>query len=388
LTAHPDWDEDIAISPDGRTMSLWSNRTVHWWDWLGGLMPYRSFIDAPMVAAEAGMLINTPNNQACSGPMWLLPADGDRGGTLAGQPIVDYTDPDVHVADHVAGWPMWNRQGTMLALNTNIEGEGLFSGKTPPFLLVAQLPARKPTTPEPVVGSDVGSWAPAPADWHPAFGFNGDVTLHGPGGGTVAVHYGGLPGTFNGGFSETYKNYSEDGKTFLNGTKTIDVNGYGVSDVHEVAHLRMTGAHTGSQDVDLAIKGGDPSGVPTYKGSATVTYDGTTLSGPPDVLQQKGSCPERLPKLPRLKATAKSAGHGRYAITVTASIAGVGQNETGVDTQPVKHALIETGGADAYTDDHGIAVIRAHGDPHRPTTIKVTAGETLVPTTLTIPPSK
>jgi hypothetical protein len=385
LTAHPDWDEDMAISPDGRTMSLWSNRTVHWWDWLGGLMPYRSFIDAPMVGAEAGMLVNTPNNQACSGPMWLLPADGDRGGRLAGQPIVDYTDPDVHVADHVAGWPMWNRQGTMLALNTNIEGAGLFSGRTPPFLLVAQLTARRPAAPEPVVNSDVGSWAPAPAGWHPAFGFNGDVTLHGGGGGTATVHYGGAPGVLHGRFSETYSNYSEDGKTFLSGTKTIEVNGYGVDNVHEVAHLTMTGAHSGSQDVDLTIKGGDPSGVPTYQGSATVTYDGTTLSGPPGVLQQKGSCPERLPKLPRLTATATGLGHDRYAIKVTASIAGVGQNEAAVDTEPVKHALVVTGGAGSYTNDRGFVIIKVRGNHHRPVTIKVSAGETLLPTTLTIP---
>jgi hypothetical protein len=73
---------------------------------------------------------------------------------------------------------------------------------------------------------------------------------------------------------------------------------------------------------------------------------------------------------------------------VTASVAGVGQNEAGVDTRPVTHARVETIGKDAYPNDDGVAVIKARGNPHRPTVVKVTAGDTLAPTTLTISPSK
>ena len=32
-------------------------------------------------------------NKMCHGPMWLLPSTGDRGGTLAGQPILNYRYP-------------------------------------------------------------------------------------------------------------------------------------------------------------------------------------------------------------------------------------------------------------------------------------------------------
>lgn len=389
LTSNPDWDEDNAISPNGETLAVWSNRTLHVWDWLGGLMPYRSFIDAPMVGAEAGLLVNSPNNLACGGPMWLLPASGDQGAALAGEPILDYVDPDVHVTTSVVRWPMWNPQSTMLALNATTQGAGLFSGQTPPFALVAQLTARKPTKPEPVVSSDVGSWAPAPADWHPAFGFVGTVTLNGRGGGTVTVNYNGNSGATFGTFSETYTNYSEDGKTFLNGTKTIDVLQPGIAEVHEIANITMSGQHTGYTHIDLTITGGNPtSPTPMASGSATTSYDGMTVTGPPSWLATAGSCPQRLPKRPQLRATVTNLGGKDYAIKVTASIAGVGTNEAAVDTEPVTHASIDGKGVHALTDDNGGAQITGHGNPHDPIVLTITAGDTLQPAMVELPAMK
>jgi hypothetical protein len=312
-----------------------------------------------------------------------MPSDGDRGGVI-GQPIIA---PDVHAHTTVVGWSAWSQDGTMLALNTLKDGAGLFSGDAPPFLDVARFTARKPTTPEPVVSSDVGSWAPAPVDWHPSFGFSGTVTLNGPGGGTATVTYGGIPGAINGTYSETYSNYSEDGATFLNGTKTIHVVRGALTRRSEVAHLTMTGAHTGSINKDLTITSGGPDG-PTSDGTSTVTYDGTTLTGPPSWLNTKGSCPERLPKLPQLNATATSLGNDRYQIRVTASQGGMGSNEAVLDSRPVTKALVETRGADATTGDDGIAVIKARGNPHQSTPVKITAGETLAPTSLSIPGDK
>ncbi|MFJ9005459.1 hypothetical protein [Streptomyces canus] len=378
LTNHPDWDEDYAGSPDGKSAMLWSNRTLHMWDALGGLLPHRGFIDAPMIAAEAGMLINTPNNIACGGVMWLMPGEGDHGGSVSGQPIVA---PEIHAHDTVSGWGAWSPDGTMFAPTALKDGAGLFSGDAPDYLLAAKMSSRKPTKPEPVVSSDVGDWAPAPADWHPAFGYVGDVTLDGPGGGTVDISYNGKQGAVYGDFSATYKNYSEDGKTFLDGTKKIDVQP-GITKVHEVTNLVMTGEHTGSLRKDLEISGGNTTGTPTYKGSSTATYDGKTVSGPPEWLNQKGSCPERLPKKPKMTATTKSLGHDRYEIKVVASVAGMGPHETTVDTRPVTHARIDTPGQDAYTDDRGIAVITAPS--HRPATVRITAGETITSAKLRI----
>ena len=66
----------------------------------------------------------------------------------------------------------------------------------------------------------------------------------------------------------------------------------------------------------------------------------------------------------------------------------MGQNEAAVDTRPVKDALVATRGKDAYTDENGFAVIKPRGNPHEPTIVKVTAGDTLAPTTLSISPTK
>jgi hypothetical protein len=378
LTHHPDWDEDFAGSPDGNSAAIWSNRTLNIWDGLGGLMPHRDFISAPMIGAEAGMLINTPNNLACGGVMWLFPGDGDRSGSLSGQPIIA---PDVHNHDTVLGWPAWSPDGTKLALNAIKDGSGLFSGDSPDFLLIAERTGHKPSDPKPVVSSDVGDWAPAPTDWHPAFGYVGDVTLKGPGGGTVDISYNGNPGAIFGSFSATYNDFSEDGKTFLNGTKRVDVPGRGVTKIHEITELVMTGEHTGSIRKDLEITGGNAAGTaPTYKGTSTVTYDGKTVTGPPEWLTHKGTCPERLPKMPQLTATATSLGHDRYEIKVTASVASMGRNETAVHISPVTRARIATPGQDVYTDDRGVAVIEVRNA----TTVDVTAGDTLMPTSLQI----
>ena len=87
---------------------------------------------------------------------------------------------------------------------------------------------------------------PAPVDYHPAFGFSGTVTLHGPGGGTVDVTYGGSQGLVGTGtLSETYKKYSEDGKSFVNGTTTINEVKSALGEVREISHLKMTGKNTG-----------------------------------------------------------------------------------------------------------------------------------------------
>jgi hypothetical protein len=385
LTSHPDWDEDMATSPDGNSIAAWSNRQIHLIDGLGGLLPHRSFIDAPEIGAEAGLLINTPNNIACGGVMWLMPGDGDRGG-MVGQPIVA---ADAHMHDNVVGYPIWSPDGTKLAMHALKDGAGLFTGDHPGYLAVAELAARKPTKPLPVVSSDVGDWAPAPADWHPVFGFNGTVTLNGPGGGTVKVTYGGNFGALGGTYSETFTDFSEDGKSFLNGIRTITVTGIGLGNVRDEAKLTLTGEHTGSLDKDLhMVRGSDPNATPEYEGTSTVTYDGTTVTGPPSWLNTKGACPERLPKMPQLNATARRLSKKWYAIKVTASQGGMGQNERVVDTRPVTQARIETRGKDAYTNDQGIGIVKARGNPHQPTTVKVTAGETLAPTTLTIPASK
>ncbi|MFM0646146.1 hypothetical protein PQR14_17620 [Paraburkholderia bryophila] len=367
LTSNPDWDEDNAVSPNGKLLALWSNRTMHYVDWLAGLLPVRDFIDAPaseMIAAAIG------SDKECHGPVWLLPASGDQGGSIAGQPIVYYRDPNVHVTNNLVGWAQWSPDGTMLALNTINDT----TATSAPYLLVAHFTVLEPSAPLPVVSSQPGSWAPAPGDYHGPLGFNGTVTLAGPRGGSVTAVYGGLPGegSLAGQWSETYANYSEDGTSFINGT--VRIAGSASAGSYS-SHLIISGAHTGSEDAALVFKSGGISG------QASSSMDGNTITGPTPEELKGGGCPDMLPKEPGLAVTPVSMGGGSYSVKVTASIAGVGANESAVDSRPVKHATLTIGGTTSYTNEQGLAIVTANGSR----TLTVSAGDTLVPVSIVLP---
>ena len=366
LTAHPDYDEDNAVSPDGSLMALWSNRTMHMTDWFSGLLPVRDFIDTP---ASLMSLSLSSSNKRCHGPIWVLPSSGDRGGTLAGEPIVDYRVPHVFVTNNLTGWPQWSPNGTMLALNTTNNRPGPGYPAHAPFLLVAHFTARKPTRPLRPVSSQPGSWAVAPTAYHTVFGYAGTRTFHGHGGGTVTVHYGLGAGVISGQWTETYANYSDDGKDFVDGTVSIAETGAGEGTY--TSNLTMTGANTGITHVEF-----DSAGAV----HGTSTYDGHTVSGPSPEQAAKGACPNIQPKEPSLRLTLKRLGHGTYRIKVTASVASMGANEAAVDTQPVYHATVSLGTVKTYTSRAGIAIIKARHSRK----LTVSAGDTLKPVSLTL----
>jgi hypothetical protein len=366
LTGAPDWEEDSGVSPNGRLMSVWSFRTMHYVDWFSGLLPVRDFLDAP----AAAMAASTLNGAACAGPMWLLPSSGDRGGALAGEPIVDYRYPHVHVTDNLSAGSQWSPDGTMIALSTTDDA----TGKAARFLLVAHLKALKATKPLAPVSSAPGSWAPPPSGYHGAMGFDGTVTLHGPGGGTVTLDDGGTPGALAGQWTETYHRYSDNGRDFVTGT--VGISGSAVAGTVEV-HLTMTGADKGSDSTDLDF---GPNGT---SGSARSKYDGHTITGPPPGEtgpEYKGgpssACPSRYPKKPALHFTAARISHRRYRLKVTASVPGVGANEAAIDNEPVRHAAIRLGRAIAYTNRNGIAIVTV-ARHHK---VRISAGDTLQPT--------
>jgi len=371
LVSNPDWNEDDGVSPDGTLLSQFSDRTMHYVDWIGGLLPVRDFIDATGSVGSAGALGGWSE---CMGPMWLLPSTGDDGGRLAGEPIVDYRYPGVHIVDTLAERSQWSPNSTMIALNTIDDP----TGQPAPFLLVARLTARKPTKPLPTVSSKPGSWAPSPTGYHGAMGYQGTVALHGPGGGTVTITYGGTNGALAGQWSESYHRYSDNGKDFTTGTVTI-TGGALAPSVHYVVHLTMTGRDTGSTDADLTFSSKGTTG------HATSTYDGNTISGPapyetgPNVQGGPASkCPSDLPKEPSLHATATKIRNGAYRINVTVSIAHVGANEDDVNTEPVDHATITLGYMHTFTNNQGVAIVTTRNS-HR---LTVTAGDTLKPTSV------
>jgi len=56
LTGNPDWNEDDGGAPNGRYWSVFSDRTIHFVDWLGGLFPVPDFIDDAASAMVAGTI--------------------------------------------------------------------------------------------------------------------------------------------------------------------------------------------------------------------------------------------------------------------------------------------------------------------------------------------
>jgi hypothetical protein len=381
LTAYPDWDEDDAPSPDGRSLVVESDRGMHRVDRLGALLPVRDFIDDPESAIMAGYLVGAGGASTdiaalrqCDLQPWLLPASGDSGGNLMGQPLLPYSGGDVHAANNVSGYPQWSPDGTEIALNT----QSYTTGRSAPYLLIAHLPARRPTQPMPIVSSAPGSWAPSPANYHGPLGGTNHVELHGLSGGTATVDYRDAKGLFAGSDSVTYRDYTDDGRDFVNGTYRIADPNLLAGPVTVDADLTMTGSDTGSLHQHLVFSGLSATPAVTATGSSTATYDGTTLSGIPAAPQ---ACPDALPRPPHLHLSAALSGrdHRHVLVRVTATVSGAGADEAERDTRAVTDATVTIGRVTARTDSSGTVSMVVPPGAVGPVTIRADAGDTLVP---------
>ncbi len=372
LTANPDWDEDDAPSPDGRSIVVESDRTMHRTDMLGGLLPVRGFIDAPQVSIYASYYVAGPVDRQCDLQPWLLPAGGDSNAQLMGQPIQPYAGGDVHAANNVSGWPQWSPDGTEIALNT----ESYTTNRSAPYLVVAHLTARRPSRPLPIVSSQPGSWAPGPASYHGAIESEQPVVLHGLSSGTATVVYSGL-GVISGEYSVVYNDYSDDGRDFVSGTSTVTNPMILTGPIRIDTNLTMTGADTGYSHIHLTLSGSSSTPV-TATGTAVTSYDGTTISGPPHV---PAPCPAALPRAPHLKLTAHLARHRRrreIVVHVSAAVAGAGANEAGVDTQSVWDATITVNRRTTHTNRSGVTILPVPPNRGGRFLITARAGDTLV----------
>lgn len=363
ITAHPDWDEDDAMSPDGRSLVVYSDRGMHRVD-AAGLLPRRSFIDYPLSANAAVYYVGTPIGFQCDLQPWLLPGGGDDAGRLAGQPLYPYAGGEVHAQNNVPGRGAWSPDSTKVALTEMSYRTGLGVNR----LVVARLD-RRPTRPMKVVASRVGSWAPAPSAYRGVTDSGATVTVRGLAAGTATISYSGSIAA--GGFSVTYDGYSDDGRSFVTGTETLDSGGFSVVPAHATANLVITGAHTGHMTADYTI--GRRDGTPSASGGVDAEIDGYKLAGNIPAL---GACPSKLPRASRLKLSAEVVG-GRVVARVTADAAPEVQTSAGRgDVRPVAGAIVRVGRRTARTDRFGGVSLPA---PSARPWVRASAGDTFLP---------
>jgi hypothetical protein len=367
-TANPDWDEDGAISRDGALEVLYSWRTRHRLDALGWVPQPRGFDAMGVAAAIAPFYVSTWQGFQCDLSPWLLPGTGDDGGRLIGQPLNTYGDGLVP-GNNLSGQQFWSPDSTSVLLQERITQQPpagvnehvAQKGLTPERVLVAHI-RRAPTRPRPDQATQVGAWASTPVTYRETTDSNQTVVLHGAGGGTATLSYKGT--LADGTWATTYAGYSEDGRTFVDGTVSASRTIQGVWTVLADAHVR--GAHTGLLRMDVTISGPDAQGLPVKTGTVTAVYDGRSA---PD-LPPLGPCPAKLPTRSPLSVDARP-GRGWAVVTVTADIAG--------DRRPVSGAIVRIGGRRALTAADGRAVVRVPGRGHGRQPVRVDAGDTFLP---------
>jgi len=370
LTRNLDWDEDGAISPDGKVYTLYSWRTRHRLDAFAWIPQLESFAEMPAFAALAPHYVSTWVGFQCDLSPWLLDSSGDHGGTLLGQPLNVYPEKNLTPGNNLSGNQFWSPDSTSVLLQERLrtrppadssEHVGQ-KGLVPNRVMIARID-RKAGKKIPIVSSDVGSWAPTPNAYVPTTGANVSVTVNGKGGGTADIAY---SGNLSGGsWSVEYNHYSQDGKTFLDGPYAVTGKNSGSYWTID-ADVKVTGQHTGSLKADLIVNNGAQP-LPAQSGSYAAVYDGKRSPALPKL----GACYDKLPQKSRLAARTKIRRRGRISVvtvTVTADVYG--------DRRPVQSAMVKLGGRRVRTNSRGKARLKLRGRGSRK--LVVTAGDTFV----------
>jgi hypothetical protein len=383
LTSSPEWDEDGAVSPDGRLLVTASWRTMHRLDVLGGMMPeLHAFIDLPFMSGVVGYYVSTHEGFQCDLTPWLLGSSGDHDGQLLGQPLAPYSGGPSYVANNLVGAPIWSPDGTKVLLQERIYGpphggaQESSMGSVPNRLLIANID-RAPSKPLPTVSSAVGPWAAKPSTYGTAFDHPSVVTVAGKATGTAVITYvGNILSSHN---TVTYRHYSDDGQTFADGTESITNPQTLAAPPTLRAAITITGKHHGYWRAQLTVGASqDPLG------TVESELDGKHLSG----LPRRGACPASLPRATPLvvhQGLRVRRGQPSVAVHVTATIFGAGLTETSADSRPVQDATVDVAGREVHTDANGFASLLLPTSPTpRRYTMLVTAGDTFLPARTTV----
>lgn len=356
LTANPDWDEDGAISPDGDIYALYSWRTRQRIDIVSSMPQLRGFMSFPLMRNVLVKYIGSWDGFQCDLSPWLLPAEGDKQGSLTGQPLMTYeVDGNQTAGNNLSGHAFWSPDSTSLLLQgrnrepvpddypISMQTKGMMDNE----IIIAHID-RTPGEKTPISPVIIGNWALSVKDWKGHFtGSDHARIVGGKKSGTAKVTYSGY-GVLYGDITVKYDNFSDDGKTFINGEMSAQM---GIPPVFGnmtiKAAIKLSGEHSGSMVAD--IKDG--------AGSWETIYDGAKTTGLPAI----APCYKDLPGKTPLTITSNQV-NGKMKVMVTASVAS--------DTRPVQNAVVHYSGKSIKTDAQGIAYIPSNSQ------FTVSAGET------------
>ncbi|MBK4716158.1 MULTISPECIES: TolB-like translocation protein [Tenebrionibacter/Tenebrionicola group] len=359
MTANGDWDEDGATSPDGSMEVVYSWRTRDRLEVTSAIPQLRNFIALPLMTNILVTYISSWPGFQCDLSSWLLPGTGDGQGKLTGQPLRIYENTET-AGKNLAAQPFWNPNSTRILLQgrlrepvpDNYSDAVKTKGLVPPRVLMARLD-KAPTLPKSAVRTVIGDWAPAVSVWRGPMSGNRSETFPGKASGSVTVTYRG--DLFNGGLDATFTRYSDDGKTFLDGTVTSVMSLRPVVDNLPQIHIdvQVSGENQGSMKADI-VRQLDGS----LSGHWRSIYNGVSRAGLPTL----GPCYDKLPQKTPLKAIRTSVGK-KTQVLVSADIHG--------DERPVKNASVRANGLTVKTDAYGRAWVNGS-----PAEISISAGDT------------
>ncbi len=263
LTSHPEYDEDVDISPDGEWVSTASYRNYERMS-VFSLVPRPAIIDAALRGTIA-LLRNQAGRRFFD--LFVLPVGEADADADVAQQIDEPNDPNFNAR----GQGRWSEDGTEFVF-VDEAADALGTAR----LKLATFTSRAPATPVPIVPTPEPNWAPPINDVvSPDEEMTG--TLPGPESGSADISFALAlaPVSAMVDIEVTYVDYSTDGCSFLNGTEAATVDGL---TFNWTADLEVTGCHEGSLTADL-----EGNAFPAdATGSIVSEYDGVRIEGLPE----------------------------------------------------------------------------------------------------------
>lgn len=266
LTSHPEYDEDVDISPDGQWVVTASFRNYERMS-VFSLVPRPPIIDA---ALRGPIALLRNQNERRFFDLWLLPAGRAEDDSEIAQQILD-TNETNDLNFNTRGQGRWSEDGTEFVF---VEEDARALGTA--RLKLATFTSRTPVTPLAVIPSPEPTWAAPLAD---AVSPNESTTgtLLGPASGRAEVIFdlelAPLSATVD--IRIEYMDYSTDGCSFLNGTEAVLVDGL---DYTWTADLEVNGCHEGSLVADVQGFAFPANAT----GTVVAQYDGVRRDGLPE----------------------------------------------------------------------------------------------------------